>query len=153
MNPTPLMAAQTLHDIATQIEETGNPRQITVRQLLAAIDQKRRGRKVMNLLRAQMRKARLKTDPDFWGVPLDTRVTVSLGPPLGRRPSKPWHTSQPQPTQPHSQIVAIPDVPISESVVVEFAPLLAAMRSQIARLNESGAEAFKRVNGSVLMIV
>jgi hypothetical protein len=37
---------ETLNDIAKEIEATGKPRWITVRQILAAIDQERRGKHV-----------------------------------------------------------------------------------------------------------
>lgn len=137
---------QTLQDIADLINESGKARQTTVRQLLAAIGQRRRGRKVLNLLRIQLRKFRLKTTPDFWGVPLDTRVTVLLGPRLGRRPNKPWMVAAGVPPKSNTQGMAQLGVAISESVHSAFAPLLLAMQTEVDRLNETGAEAFKRAD-------
>lgn len=75
---------ETLKDIASQIEATGKPRRMTVRSLLAAIGQERRGKHVSRALRTLLRRSRLKVEPDFDSVHIDTEVTLTLGPKLGR---------------------------------------------------------------------
>lgn len=75
---------ETLKDIASQIEATGKPRRMTVRDLLAAIGQERRGKHVSKALRTLLRRSRLKVEPDFDSVHIDTEVTLMLGPKLGR---------------------------------------------------------------------
>lgn len=75
---------ETLRDIASQIQATGKPRRITVRSLLAAFGQERRGKHVSKALRILLRRSRLKVDPDFDSVHIDAEVTLTLGPKLGR---------------------------------------------------------------------
>ena len=80
------METETLKDIASQIAATSKPRQVTVRQLLGAIDQERRGKHILKELRRQLKRSRLKVDPDFENVHVDALVTLTLGPRLGRPP-------------------------------------------------------------------
>jgi predicted transcriptional regulator len=75
---------ETLKDIASQIEATGKPRRMTVRGLLAAIGQERRGKHVSKALRTLLRRSRLKVEPDFDSVHIDAEVTLTIGPKLGR---------------------------------------------------------------------
>lgn len=142
------MEAENLKTIADQIAATNKPRRMTVRQLLAAVGQKRRGKNVLNLLKVQMRKSRLKTNPDFWSVPLDTRVTVLLAPRLGRRPNRPWNTAHDATITTNTEAAALLQVSVSENVTAAFNCLHQAMQTEVDRLNEAGAAAFKRADYS-----
>jgi predicted transcriptional regulator len=67
-----------------------------VRELLAATGQERRGKRVSKALRMSLRRCRLKVEPDFDSVHIDTEVTLMLGPKLGR-PFKGRDVCQPKP--------------------------------------------------------
>lgn len=80
------MSNEQLRDIASQIEATGKPRRMTVRRLLAAIGQERRGKHVTRQLRILLKRNRLKCEPDFENTHIDAHVVLTLGPRLGRPP-------------------------------------------------------------------
>jgi hypothetical protein len=138
------MGTQTLDDIARQLKETGKPREITVRQLLATTGQQRRGRNVMALLRTRMRKRRLKTVPDFSSLPLDASVTVQLGARLGRPAGR--TRDDHKVTDGKSSASGFAPIPLSATVASKISDLLAVMKDEVNRLNEDGAGAFKRAD-------
>ena len=130
------MQSRTLEEIVTRLEQIGRPFELTVRELLAAIGQRRRGRKVMHLLRSRMRKARLKTDPAFWGVPLDTSVAVYL------------ETQFSQDAVKLSPAYS-PSILLSENLQDDFTTLMQGLQAESDRLSDLGANAFKQADYSL----
>ncbi|HEX8294838.1 MAG TPA: hypothetical protein VF593_00940 [Chthoniobacteraceae bacterium] len=80
------MNIEKLREIASEIEATGKPRWMTVRQLLETVGHDRRGRNVSHGLRVLLKRARLKCEPDFENTHIDSHVQLTLGPRLGRPP-------------------------------------------------------------------
>jgi predicted transcriptional regulator len=81
-----MIAHESLKDIAKEIEATGKPKRIRVRRLLAIVGQERRGKHVTRAIRRLLRRHRLKCHPDFANVHIDSPVSLTLGPKLGRPP-------------------------------------------------------------------
>lgn len=73
-----------LDDIAARIKATEKPRRITVRKLLGAIGQERRGKNVTQQLKTMLMTRRLRCDPDFDDVHIDAVVTLTLKPRVER---------------------------------------------------------------------
>lgn len=79
-----MIMSDSLKDIAKEIEATGKPKRMRVRRLLALVGQERRGKHVTKAIRALLRRHRLKCNPDFANVHVDTPIWLTLGPKLGR---------------------------------------------------------------------
>src|SRR5438132_2686853 len=81
-----MITHEPLKDIAKEIEATGKPKRIRVRRLLAIVGQERRGKHVTRAIRRLLSRHRLKCDPDFANVHIDTPVWLTLRPELGTPP-------------------------------------------------------------------
>ncbi len=155
------MQQETLCDIADHIKTLGTPRSLTVRQLLAAIGQKRRGRNVLQALQHELRRNRLRTEPDFWGVLLDTAVSVLPGPRLGRPPKSHPRAATPQAEDIHQPGGQTESADISAAVGAvqsalsneahvnlrsSFEQILSGIESAISHLKLVGASSFEKGN-------
>jgi CBS domain-containing protein len=67
-----------LQQVAEQLKTDGRAPPETVRTLLTWFGQKRRGRWVVNAIRAALRKLRLRTDPDFESTYIDGEIEFRL---------------------------------------------------------------------------
>jgi len=65
-----------LEEIADEIQETGEPKRVTVREMLSWFDQQRRGRQVTSRIRSAFRKLEVTTFPDFETAFIDGKVEL-----------------------------------------------------------------------------
>ena len=67
-----------LRKVAESLKKGDSPQTVTVRQLLGWFGQQRRGWRVVQAMKGDLRKMRLATDPDFATAYIDGSLTISL---------------------------------------------------------------------------